>query len=522
MPMRPSSLLLRRMAASKCATPVCIGLLLLVMPLSAQQKITEPWLWVALPYDGYCSSKHADYDFLSKNSGGSVTENALVRSGAQAGDRVGPKTWTVAAIEPQGSDNLHRAFRKSGLLDRQVWGHAAYGVMRFDSESDQETVWLRVGSDDAVKVWLNGSLVHSNITFRYATDYQDELRVNLKRGSNLMVVKVFQCTESWSLFIGIDATIRAGGKTYKQGPTEDGGPLLAGRAEKLLRAGSYDAALLAAGTALRKLKRDFYSASKTSDPARETGAGHALLQGLIAHAEVSAGRYEFGIFPQRLEFTVEKDGATSQHTRTFEPATLRRVQLAQQVYRQEVEALSEGSYSIEFHNTAPVGMLRVHYTYPRFTFDMANLDPGLARILSERADSDTYSFYMNTHGITGVGNAWVSQVPILVDGQQRQLLRAVLRMSVPDSGHFFYDHILLEHEHGHVFEAMTNKTFVHCKDQTAKLQSLYPDWDGNCKSIYDYMFRKQFTGMWSQMNFRLRSPAAGPASRDSTRARWFH
>ena len=41
---------------------------------------------------------------------------------------------------------------------------------------------MKVGSDDSVKVWLNGAEVHKNAVNRGAGDFQDTFQVDLKQG----------------------------------------------------------------------------------------------------------------------------------------------------------------------------------------------------------------------------------------------------------------------------------------------------------------------------------------------------
>ena len=49
---------------------------------------------------------------------------------------------------------------------------------------------MLVGSDDGVKVWLNGEVVHYNPVIRGAGDYQDAFPVTLKQGTNVLLVAV--------------------------------------------------------------------------------------------------------------------------------------------------------------------------------------------------------------------------------------------------------------------------------------------------------------------------------------------
>ena len=64
-----------------------------------------------------------------------------------------------------------------------------------------------VGSDDAIKVWLNGKVVYKKSVNRGAEDFQDSRKVNLNAGDNLLLVKVSQGGYKWSMFVGIEADI---------------------------------------------------------------------------------------------------------------------------------------------------------------------------------------------------------------------------------------------------------------------------------------------------------------------------
>ena len=61
-----------------------------------------------------------------------------------------------------------------------------------------------VGSSDAVKVWLNGALVHSNAIDRNASDYQDTFSITLVAGDNILLVAVYEKEGWWSGFFGLD------------------------------------------------------------------------------------------------------------------------------------------------------------------------------------------------------------------------------------------------------------------------------------------------------------------------------
>jgi HEAT repeat protein len=64
--------------------------------------------------------------------------------------------------------------------------------------SDKErAARLELGSDDAVKAWLNGQLVHSNQASRAVTPGEDKVEIRLQRGWNTLLLKVVQSGGSW-------------------------------------------------------------------------------------------------------------------------------------------------------------------------------------------------------------------------------------------------------------------------------------------------------------------------------------
>ena len=126
-------------------------------------KIDGPWLWVIVPTNGLSGLRAAasQTDFLARMSGGAVTESRIARQGATEGDAVGDKVWTLGKISKRGGNNINALVNTIGLGTGNVDHHVAYGSINLDSPRQQSTRMF-VGSGDAVKVWLNGVLVHSN------------------------------------------------------------------------------------------------------------------------------------------------------------------------------------------------------------------------------------------------------------------------------------------------------------------------------------------------------------------------
>lgn len=70
-------------------------------------------------------------------------------------------------------------------------------------------VEARVSSDDGIKLWLNGKLIHSNKVFRALRQSVDTVNLDLQTGSNALVAKVVNGGGEDGFFISIgDATTR--------------------------------------------------------------------------------------------------------------------------------------------------------------------------------------------------------------------------------------------------------------------------------------------------------------------------
>ena len=176
----------------------------------AQNKITGPWLWMIVPTEagqgGYAST---NADSLAEASGGDVTEEIIANNGAKEGDRVGNLAWTLGEISATGGNNINDTVIEIGLGEGDVNDHTSYALITLESDTDQAGVEMKVGSDDSIKVWLNGEVVHTNAVNRGASDFQDTFRVDIKRGDNLLLVKVSERGGGWSMFVGINANVNA-------------------------------------------------------------------------------------------------------------------------------------------------------------------------------------------------------------------------------------------------------------------------------------------------------------------------
>ena len=197
-----------------------IALFVMAQTAAAQDKITGPWLWMIAPTaanEGGANS--TDIDSLAEASGGDVTEEMVANNGASEGDAVGDLVWTLGEIADTGGNNVNDLVNEIGLGEGDVNDHSSYALITLESDSDQSGVDMKVGSDDSVKVWLNGEVVHTNAVNRGAGDFQDTFQVDLKAGNNLLLVKVSERGGGWSMFAGVDADVNA---VYKAPGAVDG------------------------------------------------------------------------------------------------------------------------------------------------------------------------------------------------------------------------------------------------------------------------------------------------------------
>jgi len=84
-----------------------------------------------------------------------------------------------------------------GALFPQQENCAAYLQTRLIAPQDCQGLLL-IGSDDGVKAWLNGKVVHSNNVDRGEVTDEDTAPITLKQGTNELLLKITQGGGGWS------------------------------------------------------------------------------------------------------------------------------------------------------------------------------------------------------------------------------------------------------------------------------------------------------------------------------------
>ena len=121
------------------------------------------------------------------------TQNALNLDQTYTGAEEKSIRWREASTRP------------SGLLDFRsnigmMVGVVGYAVSYVYAPADMDTVLL-LGSDETVKVWLNGTEIHRKRTYRRITPDADTIPCKLKSGWNEVLCSVEQNSWTWGLYL---------------------------------------------------------------------------------------------------------------------------------------------------------------------------------------------------------------------------------------------------------------------------------------------------------------------------------
>jgi choloylglycine hydrolase len=73
-----------------------------------------------------------------------------------------------------------------------------------DESPDQMQARLEIYSDDGVKAWLNGEIIHQNNIMRGITSQPDTVEVTLKKGANHLMLKVTQNDGPWGAIVRVE------------------------------------------------------------------------------------------------------------------------------------------------------------------------------------------------------------------------------------------------------------------------------------------------------------------------------
>ena len=177
-------------------------MILSVMPRTAdaQEQILGPWLWMIVKLDGGGGAAATDIDSLADASDNKITEEAVAQNGAKEGDTVGDYKWTLAELPANG--DINTVVNETGMAEGALDHITSYALYTYKSDKAQKAT-MKTGSDDSIKVWLNGEVVFKNAVNRGRGMWQDEFGISLKQGDNLIMVKISEAGGGWGMHVGI-------------------------------------------------------------------------------------------------------------------------------------------------------------------------------------------------------------------------------------------------------------------------------------------------------------------------------
>ncbi len=154
--------------------------------VEANPWFTSPW-WVVGPYPELLDAEQPPETHLDP-------ANPLPAMATTTDEEpIEPLVWqSISLGENQGLD-LGRFFQQAEHV-------SGYAQLRIYSPVEQSAGVL-MGADDALRVWLNGELIHSRTEFRVATRDDEALEILLQPGWNTLLTKVSNNTRHHGLFL---------------------------------------------------------------------------------------------------------------------------------------------------------------------------------------------------------------------------------------------------------------------------------------------------------------------------------
>lgn len=129
------------------------------------------------------------------------------------GNRNHSQLFNIAFAPETAAGNVKWSLMPAGTDPKRPWildllklypgdSRAAYVRTWIHSEKKQAVV-LEMGSDDGVKAWLNGKLIHANSIARAAIPGSDKANITLEQGANRLMLKITQNVLGWEFCVRI-------------------------------------------------------------------------------------------------------------------------------------------------------------------------------------------------------------------------------------------------------------------------------------------------------------------------------
>lgn len=159
-------------------------------PGSSIGRAPTAW-WVCGPFTG--ESMQAAF----RTAYGPEREFDIQKTYAAPGNRM--VKWTRFTSPEEGRINFAQALGDTSNC-------AGFAVTHIVAARATPTT-LRLGSDDAIRVYLNGHKIFENETLRAAAADQDRVNIMLKEGVNRLMLKVVNGTSAWEAYVSLDVPV---------------------------------------------------------------------------------------------------------------------------------------------------------------------------------------------------------------------------------------------------------------------------------------------------------------------------
>jgi hypothetical protein len=133
-------------------------------------------------------------------------EDAIDLSAAYTGKEGAELRWRQVRRQIAPGDDVTSEFFVDfdDVYGRRVYEAVSYALTYLDAPEETDAV-LAIGSDDGVIVWLNGEPVHRFSGGRAYSSKQDRVPVRLKKGINMLLLKISQGGGDWGYGVHVES-----------------------------------------------------------------------------------------------------------------------------------------------------------------------------------------------------------------------------------------------------------------------------------------------------------------------------
>ena len=151
-----------------------------------------------------------DTDFLTDKGGEARIKPQPGWQHASISVSSGKVTWKEAEADDSGRLDFKKYLKPNSM-------NVAYAAAYITCEK-RTPVLLKMGSNDRLKVWLNGELVHTFYEPRASEPDADRIPVELKKGENILLAKVDNVGGNWWLYARFEELYSVDEKIYTTAP----------------------------------------------------------------------------------------------------------------------------------------------------------------------------------------------------------------------------------------------------------------------------------------------------------------